>query len=415
MAKRTAQERGGTVVSSKLARMLGNAWCERILMELSARAFMSPSQFVREVGGEISEVARSFRRLADAGLIEFVGTRAGPKGGTERLYRIVHRAHLDTASWELLPRGSRRGFSNSILESYSRRITEAIDAGTFDIEPDRHLSWTPAALDQIAWHQLCGALDEILDSVPALETKAAERMAQTSEESIPATLHLASFCGPPLPEEDQRLLRPLADREGSDRLSPEEIDERIIRALASRWRARILMELSVRPISPSRFYLEFGGSMSHIARCFRSLREWGLIEIADERRGAHRRGAIENVYRLVHRAHLSTQAWERLPLLLRTEFSGSILESYFARVSEAIEADTLDAQSDRHLSWAPTHLDRAGWSLLIGRLDAALGWLPTLESEAARRLRETGDQPMRVIAGLAAFRSPRESKLADVS
>lgn len=413
MSKQGTEEGKGTaVVSSKLARLLGNAWCERILMEMSGRPHMSPSQFVNEVGGELSSIARCFRRLADADLIELVDERPGRRGPLEHFYRLVHRAHIDTPTWELLPSGNRQAFSNSILASYGGRVKEAVEAGTLDAEPDRHLSWTPVSLDRIGWDQLVSALDEELDSVPALEIAATERMAVTGASPIPTTLHLAAFRAPDLPPEDAKLLRPLMDRGRHDGLSEELVDRRIIQAATSRWRSRILMELSVRPMSPSRFHAEFGGDKSWIAQCFRSLRDWGLIEVAEERRGAHRRGAVETVYRLLHRAHLSTPAWERLPLVVRTEFSGSILDSYFARLFEAIDARTFDLDTDRHFSWAPTHLDRAGWSLLIRRFDGILARLPTLEEESLCRLQATGERPIRTIAGLAAFRSPTRSRFS---
>jgi hypothetical protein len=46
------------------------------------------------------------------------------------------------------------------------------------------------------------------------------------------------------------------------------ISSKMARALADPWRIRILAELSLRPLSPSKFVKEFGGELTDIARYF---------------------------------------------------------------------------------------------------------------------------------------------------
>src|SRR5215211_7884177 len=87
------------------------------------------------------------------------------------------------------------------------------------------------------------------------------------------------------------------------------ISPQMAKALADSWRVRILAELSVRPLSPSRFVEEIGGELTHISRCFRQLAKWGFIEIVEERPGRRRGAAIEHVYRGIQRAHFETATW----------------------------------------------------------------------------------------------------------
>src|SRR4051794_12045230 len=187
------------------------------------------------------------------------------------------------------------------------------------------------------------------------------------------------------------------------------ISAEMAKAVSDRWRSRIMMELSVRPLSPSQFVELVGGELTHIARCFRQLAEWGFIELVETKRGGHRRGGVEHVYRSIHRAHFDTSVWERLPRAYRDECSGSTLQSYIARITEAIEAGTLDDEHDRHLSWDQLSLDRFAWRQLVTRLDETLYWLPELAGEAARRMRKTGEEPIPTTVGLAAFPAARES------
>ena len=388
------------VVSTKLARILGNPWCERILMEMASRSEMSASQFVKEVGGDLATIARCFVRLANEDLIEFVAF--APSGA--KLFRLVHRAHIDTATWEGLSDADRRGFSGSILDSYTARIGEAVISGTFDAELDRHLSWTPVSLDGVGLSQLNDVLDGVLDSLPVLEAESSRRLAVSEAAAIPITLGLASFRIPEIPDEDRRLLRPLADRHVPTNARPDAMDMRVLTAAASKWRSRILMEISTRPLSPSRFCRDVGGSMSNISRCFNQLAEWRLIELAEKRTGGRRRGSVEKMYRQLASAHLSTKTWERLPWQIRSKFSESILDSYLARFAEAFDAGTFDQDADRHFSWAPANLDRSAWKTLVRRLDEVLDLLPGLEREALSRIADGSRIP--VIVGLSAFRSP---------
>ena len=176
--------------------------------------------------------------------------------------------------------------------------------------------------------------------------------------------------------------------------------------MRNRWRSRILMELNARPLSPSQFIEEVGGSPSHISRCFRQLAEWGYIEVIEERPGGRRGGGVELVYRNIQRAYFDTAAWAELPPLLRSELSNSILGSYLARITEAIQAGTFDADPDRHLSWIPVTLDRPAWRAISGRLDEVLAWLPALEAESLKRSRGSSEALIPTTVGLASFRSP---------
>jgi DNA-binding transcriptional ArsR family regulator len=398
-------------IGAKMAKALADPWRSRILMELSVRS-LSPSQFVDENGGELTHVSRCFRQLAQWGYVELIEERPDPRRGTsvEHVYRSIRRAHFDTATWEGLPRFHRDVVSGSILGSYFARITEAIEAGTFDDEIDRHLSWDGVALDRIAWVALATRLDRVLAWLPELEVEATERMAQTGEEAIPTTVGLAAFRSPQPPEvllKAPRRHRKPAESPGTP--SPFVISKKTARALANRWRSRILMELNARPLSPSQFIEEIGGSRSTISRAFLQLAEWGYIEIVEERKGGRHGGGVERIYRNTQRAHIDTATWEGLPRFLRNEFSNSILGSYLARITEAIKTGTFDAETDRHLSWKPVVLDRIAWGEIVACLDEVLDWLPELEAEASQRMEQSAEEPIPTTVGLAAFRSPRSS------
>jgi DNA-binding transcriptional ArsR family regulator len=394
-------------ITPQLARAVADPWRVRILAELSVRR-LSPSLFVEEVGGELTEIARYFRQLANWGYIELVEERPGRRRGAaiEHVYRGVRRAYFDTSSWERVPRSTRDQVSQASVNSFFARISEAISAGTFDEEVDRHLSWDNVALDRVAWRQLGGRLDETLAWATGLDAETALRLSKTERERIPTIIGLSSFRAPQSSPEILSASRfhqapPVAGQPEEFAFRPE-----LAKALSNPWRGRILMELVSRPMSPSQFVEEIGGSKTHIARCFRELAQWGYVEVFEKKRGGRRRGGVELIYRNVRRPYFDTPAWISLPRIIREEMSQAFLNSYLHRITSAIDQDVFDAEIDRHFSWLPVMLDRLAWTEVGERLDEILTWLPELEAESVKRSGGNLDQLIPAVVGLVSFRSP---------
>jgi DNA-binding transcriptional regulator GbsR (MarR family) len=389
-----------------MAKALADPWRVRILSELSVRP-MSPSQFVEEVGGELTHVSRCFRQLAEWDFIEVLEERPGRRSGAaiEHVYRGIRRSHFDTATWKSVSRSERDGWSRTAVSAYFARIAEAVEGGTFDAEIDRHVSWDGIALDRSAWEELGRRLDEVLEWLPELAVEADRRLQRSDAERIPTVVGLAAFRSPQSPA--SMLLASRRHQPRSDHASKIAFGPQMAKALSNKWRSRILFELSSRPLSPSQFVEEIGGSMTHISRSFRELAEWGLAEIVEERKGGRRGGGVERIYRGLHRPFFDTAAWESLPLIVRQEMSQSFLGAYMQRVTEAIDADTFDAEEDRHFSWKPVLLDRPAWTELSQALDEVLGWLPELESGSLRRT-DDPEELIPAIVGLASFRMPSQ-------
>jgi len=95
--------------------------------------------------------------------------------------------------------------------------------------------------------------------------------------------------------------------------------------------------------------------------------------------------------------------------VVRAGVSQFVLTTYFARVNEAIEAGTFDADADRHLSWSHIVVDREAWQEIGGALDEVLAWLPDLETMSLERTRAV-DELIPTTVGLAAFRSSADSQ-----
>jgi hypothetical protein len=390
-----------------MARAVADPWRLRVLAEVGIRP-LSPSQFVERFGGELNHVSRCFRQLAKWDYIEVVEERLGSRRGAsiEHVYKAVRRAHFDTSAWNIVPRGERESATQTILRSYQNRIKAAIEAGTFDQEIDRHFSWDVAALDRTGWRSLGRRLDMILAHLADQELESNKRVARGDGEWIPATVSLAAFRSPEPPEE---LMSGARRQQGAANATEDDalfvIGPKLAKALSNHWRCKIIAEVGIRPLSPSKFVEEFGGSMTHISRCFRELARWGFLEVHEERKGGRRGGGVERIYRSTWRAYFDAPTWEALPFIVRSEISTYFLDTFFERVNSAIKAGTFDAELDRHLSWKPVRVDRQAWIEIGEALDEVLAWLPELENESLQRV-DDAKELIATTIGLSAFRSP---------
>lgn len=185
------------VISAKMAKALANPTRARILAELQSRP-LSPSQFVSELGGNLSSVSRCFRQLREWGYLELLETRTGGsrRGGVEHIYRITEIAFFDGPTWEALPLYLRQDVSSNVITTYFQRITDAVAAGTFDAEGDRHFSWARPMLDRQAWEELVARLAEVLTWLPQLDLESTKRIAKSGEKPIPTTVGLSAFRSP---------------------------------------------------------------------------------------------------------------------------------------------------------------------------------------------------------------------------
>jgi DNA-binding transcriptional ArsR family regulator len=391
-------------LSASVAKPLANPWRNRILAELLLRP-MSPKEFTHQIGGpSLPTIARYFRELKVWGFLEVAEERRGGqrRGAVEKVYRAIQRIHFDTSTWEQLPRYLRSECSHSMMEGLITRITEAVEAETFDAEKDRHLSWKTVRLDRLAWSEYSRHLDEVLEALEPLEMESAARI-RSAEDSLLATVGLLAFRSPPHGGGWQKATAHATEDDRPHFL----MSARTAKAMANPWRNRILAELHTRAMSPKQFVEEIGGpDLPTVARYFRQLKKWGYLEVAEELTGGNRRGSVEKIYRAIRRVHFNTPAWEQLPLEVRSACSVSMLDGLMTRLNDAVAADTLDAEVDRFLCWKTVNLDRLAWQQLGQILDGSLARVQSLEGTSADRIEEEDAEEIPATVALLAFRSP---------
>ena len=375
---------------------------------------LSPSDFAAATGIDLGHASRCFRQLCDLGYAEIAEVRRAYRGGAsvERVYRAPNRPLL-TAGAVPFPAPARLAAAHPVLGRLFRFAVAAIETGTFSSEAESVFVYDKKALDAEAWAELARLLDELNRALPELEAEAGERIKAGDSEAVDAAVGLATFETPhppflsPQPPEllidAAELGRPSA---ATSDLSLPRIAPEMAKSLSNRWRSRILMELAVRPMSPSRFSEEIGGEASYIARCFRELGDWGLVEVDEERRGGRRGGGVERIYRNARYPHFDDESWRILPRSLLNDMAGAVLTTYMTRAGEAIEEGTLDKRGGRHLTCRRLVVDRRAWQSIRVQLGAVFEVLPEFEAESIQRNGGEAEGLIPAVVGLAFFRLP---------
>lgn len=191
-------KKGSGALDQRLAKALAHPLRVRILEVVNERP-ISPAAFTRELDGPpLSRVAYHFRVLEKHGCIECI-EEVKRRGAMEHIYRGTRRALFGDSDWARLPMSIRSGVAGTVLDGLATRLTQAIEAGTFDARDDRHLSWLAMVLDEEGWAEFTDLLASTLTKAQELQVEATERMAKSGEVGFPVTFGAMAFESAPPP------------------------------------------------------------------------------------------------------------------------------------------------------------------------------------------------------------------------
>lgn len=156
---------------------------------------ISPSEFARHRGEPVSNLTYHFNLLEELGCIELARTKP-KRGSVEHIYRRIKRVIFTDRDWLIMPDEARQIVASTILRDLIGRITEALQAGTFTAREDVHITWRPVTLDEQGWKEVTKILKGAFDAVSTAEVGAIERMRESGEDGLEATVAIAGFESP---------------------------------------------------------------------------------------------------------------------------------------------------------------------------------------------------------------------------
>lgn len=190
------------------------------------------------------------------------------------------------------------------------------------------------------------------------------------------------------------------------------VDPRLAKAIGHPLRVEIMVEVAKAPMSPTEYVHQFGGGgLTTVAYHFRELAKLDCLVVVDTKQ---RRGATEHFYEVAKRALLNDHDFAALPAPLRGGFDASVFSTFMQQGQQALEADTIDSQKNKHITWQTLRLSKEGFDNLMDRLMEVYeqAGVEQLASEAS--LEKSGETPIYTTLGMFGFESPAPERNHDL-
>jgi DNA-binding transcriptional ArsR family regulator len=165
-----------------------------------------------------------------------------------------------------------------------------------------------------------------------------------------------------------------------------DIDRRLVKAMAHPLRHRVLVLLNEKVASPNELARELGERLGNVSYHVRILLDLGAIELV---RTTPRRGALEHHYRAMLRPWFPEAEWAQLPLSTRRAIFGQNIRRIFDDVAAAGAEGGFD-HAKAHVSWTALNLDDEGLSKVADILDATLEQILDAHAESTARMADAG-------------------------
>jgi hypothetical protein len=167
-------------------------------------------------------------------------------------------------------------------------------------------------------------------------------------------------------------------------------------------RLTMVTELYMREMSPMQYFEEVGGtSYASVRRHFQKLVAYGWLRKVRTLKSG--RGRPEHLYRSTELAVIDDETWSELPISVRDAFTLQLLEEMRTRFRAAIEAGTLDRQTETVGSLERFALDELGWDRANATLDRVLSVLSQEQTDAKIRLETSAAPSMLLVVELGGF------------
>lgn len=183
------------LVDPRLAKALSHPMRTRILAILNERV-ASPNEISEMIDERLPNVSYHVRALQDLGCIELVST-AQRRGAIEHYYRAIVRPFFTDRDWKKLPQSGRQAVSDVALQMIWADVSDAINGGTFEARPNRHLSRSAMNVDETGWKELHDLLARTLEETEKIEARSADRIKKSGDDAVPIRVVMMHFESPP--------------------------------------------------------------------------------------------------------------------------------------------------------------------------------------------------------------------------
>ena len=180
MAVQERRKRKKRRLKTRLAAAVAHPTRVRALAVLGERV-ASPAEIAKETGEYVGNVGYHVNTLAEASLVEEVGSRP-VRGAVEHFYKGVELPILDAEQEAEMTDEDRASFAESVVALFAADVSKAIESGTYKDRTDHHLTRLVRLTDAEGYEQLKAAYMALFERVQEIFGESAERMSEPSKE-----------------------------------------------------------------------------------------------------------------------------------------------------------------------------------------------------------------------------------------
>jgi DNA-binding transcriptional ArsR family regulator len=164
-----------------------------------AERVASPAEIARELHLDVSKVGYHVKALADAHLIEEIGSRP-VRGAVEHFYRAVELPIVSNEQEAEISPADQRVYAESVLSIFAANAAHSLDVGTFIGRTDHHLTRLAFNTDEEGWGEATAAYMELYERIFEIQESAAARMTDGDEKPFRVVSFQSLFEIPMSPE-----------------------------------------------------------------------------------------------------------------------------------------------------------------------------------------------------------------------
>jgi DNA-binding transcriptional ArsR family regulator len=178
-------------VDRRLLRIAAEPLRFKALLRLNERTG-GASELAEDLEMSVSDAKRHLEQMEKDGLVEVVGQVLG-RDAFEPRYRAGLRLLWNDEEWAELGEAERRRLTAWTMQMIGSDVCEALEAGTFGMRFDTHITHNVFRVDEQGWRELSRIFDEALEAIFAVEAASAGRLVESGEEGVPVLSAL--ICG----------------------------------------------------------------------------------------------------------------------------------------------------------------------------------------------------------------------------
>ncbi len=195
-AARAGRRREADLIDPRFAKAIGHPLRVEILAACSVAPISEAEFRTRRPQAESHQLIRyHWGILLECEVIEWNFSHL-VKGKWVPYYVATQRALLNEEPFDSLPAVLQGSLSGVVVATFLERFEDALHADTVDTRPERHLTWTPLALDPVAFGELMERLDDVFHWLDTAKVEARDRLQASGQKPVYATVGMFGFESP---------------------------------------------------------------------------------------------------------------------------------------------------------------------------------------------------------------------------